>query len=487
MHRRYWRELEEVKKYLDGGHRKTLYIEFQKQVKQTLAGLSVLSPVALSIANVYSREDKQKYPPLKADEKIALKLYKWRKRAKQGQSPKVSDIHDITGVSIICPYPSDTDLVSDFLIKRSRFEHFEIAPTDIRYLDPKDNKGYRAYHGVCRGRGRFSALRCEIQIKTLINESWGVKTHDLTYKPPGDIDLRLNMHMEKLTFTLQLLDEQSEIVKNLMVEAWALDKKRREAAQQQVLISISDKADHRIRKIINEWKKRKGDLATSDLASGNPQKIESMIDKCIAEIGYSMDVCRVACLYATTRSSRDRNDWAIAIIDNWIDAIADPEERRIAGIFRSVANLALGEYEEAIADGRAVVTRALKSKKSRWILQAKINLAYFLAEGYYHRVFDEATGGGEIDRADSEKCRREALRLTHQLRSSTGLLRVALLDTKGAVLIACGDSEAAVREGMELCARAVNAAKHTAHEGQAQAFYALHERRAFRRLLNLDT
>jgi ppGpp synthetase/RelA/SpoT-type nucleotidyltranferase len=485
MHRRYWKELEEVDKYLDRSKRRPTYKEFQRQIKQTLLGLTALSAIAPSISDVYTREDRNKDEPLKTNKKIALKLYKWRHSDTSPRSTTVSDVHDIIGLSVLCPYPSDTDIVKQYLVKH-KFDHFSIARRDVRFLDPKDNKGYRAYHVVCNGRGRFAGLRGEIQIKTLINESWGMKTHDLTYKPPGDIDRRLNMNMEKLTSILQLLDEQSEIVKDLIVQAWSMDKNRREVAQQQLLMHLGSLKDKKIRAITSYWKVHQADFSTSELLSKSHRKIDDMITEYLEESGSNADICRVACLYATSRPNRDKNDWALGIIDNWINSIEKDGDRFKALMFRSIANMALGEYEESIAHGREVLQLAKASKDPQLLTQAITNLAYFLAEGYYHRIFDESLGGGKIDRAYSEDRRMEALKLIKTVDPTDPLGKIAVLDTKGAVLIACGRSEGDVRRGMTLCNQAAALARGTVYAARTLAFHALHERRAFRRLLEPD-
>ena len=67
-----------------------------------------------------------------------------------------------------------------------------------------------------------------------------MKIHDLMYKPPGDIDERLHNHMNKLGQILTLVDDQSEILKCIIEEAWYMDRKRRDAAQKSLLSGVAD-------------------------------------------------------------------------------------------------------------------------------------------------------------------------------------------------------------------------------------------------------
>lgn len=69
---------------------------------------------------------------------------------------------------------------------------------------------------------------CEIQIKTLLHDAWGAKTHDLTYKPSGKIGAELLTSFELLGNNLANLDQQSDALRQSILRNSAVrDAKRR--------------------------------------------------------------------------------------------------------------------------------------------------------------------------------------------------------------------------------------------------------------------
>ena len=67
----------------------------------------------------------------------------------------------------------------------------------------------------------------------------------------------------------------------------------------------------------------------------------------------------------------------------------------------------------------------------------------------------------------------------------------AFKDTEGLIKIAFGKSESDIREGLEMCENAKNLATKDIPDDSpqrrvAEAYYQLHQRRAWRRLLEFD-
>jgi hypothetical protein len=65
----------------------------------------------------------------------------------------------------------------------------------------------------------------------MLHDVWGAKTHDLTYKPEAEFDSKLDKHMNILGDVLRLLDDQSEILKELIHDQWNFDKKERNSQE----------------------------------------------------------------------------------------------------------------------------------------------------------------------------------------------------------------------------------------------------------------
>ena len=486
MQRVYSEQLAEVQKYLGNANRRRLYEDFQDVVKrEILRNLDTPRHFSL-VSEIFSRSDRSPEAPIKTDQKIALKLYKWSRGLEKKDRPKAAEIHDIGGVTVVCNYPSDTDQVAELF--RSSFDSSYFSFTKVDFRDPARTNGYRAYHAVASGLGNYNGITCEVQIKTSLTMSWGAKTHDLTYKPMGEIDKRLNLYMEKLSNVALILDEQSEILKSLIFDAWEMDEERRNTARRQLISGIATSEDPGAAEIANFVSDNSVELSVSSLSDPLHDEALEKIRDCCSDPGPSKDLCRVVVLYALCRKFGDRNDWAIEIIDDWYERIEGDEGEEYGVLaFRSVACMALGEYEEAIETGREIVRRAENLGEKERLVIAKANLAYFLSEAYFHRAFDESSGGGERITKGSDDCRDEALDIAQKLdidKIADIAKKFRTLDTKGGVMITCSESENDIRAGLDICEDARKQSIGSDWEEAAKSFFSLHEKRAFRRLLS---
>lgn len=127
-----------------------------------------------------------------------------RKTKKEEKYEKLPDITDLSGVRITCYFSDDVDKVAEIID-----ENFIILPElsidKRKTLDP-DRFGYLSLHYVVelsddRARlpeyQRFAGLRCEIQIRSILQHAWAEIEHDLGYKSasgvPQDIRRRFSM------------------------------------------------------------------------------------------------------------------------------------------------------------------------------------------------------------------------------------------------------------------------------------------------------
>lgn len=485
MQRVYAEQLVEVKRFLRNANRRNLFIEFQDIVKrEILRNLDAPQHFSL-VSEIFSRKDRSPDAPIKTERKIALKLYKWSRDRKRKQA-RPADVHDIAGVTVVCNYPSDTNIIAQILDKE--FSSTELYFREVEFKDPVKTRGYQAYHVIACGLGRLNGITCEVQIKTALMMGWGIKTHDLTYKPLGEIDDRLNLYMEKLSNVALILDDQSEILKSLIFDAWEMDEERRNTARHQLISNILTLGDQNTEKVAAFLERHSAELSVSSLSDPLHDKVLSMIDECLQSSGHSKDLCRVVVLYSLCRKLGDRNDLAIEHIDDWYNSMKDEDDQKKSVLsFRSVACMALGEYEEAIQTGREIVKISATLRDNDTKIVAQGNLSYFLSEAYFHRVFDESSGAGELITDASEECRLEALSIAQKLqvqKVSDEVRRLRTLDTKGAVLITCSDQETSIRLGLQLCQEAYEGLRSMPSETAAESFFSLHEKRAFRRLLS---
>lgn len=483
MGRIYDQELAEVNAFLDQKSRAKQYYEFQEFIRSKLCEFSAQMELAGRVHEVTSRATSSP-EQLKSRKKIALKLRKWRK-----DKPKtaVSDIHDIAGVTVDCPYPSDVKLVVDFINNnKDRFKN-EFTIFKVHEIERPD---YRAIHLELDGKGKYLGYKAELQIKTVFAKGWGLKTHDLIYKPPGDIDRRLQSHIDKLGHIIAIVDDQSEIVKSLIEQAWSLDRKRRDVAQKSLLSSFGAHIEPALQGLLDFWHENEAEIGSASVGSDIVVQFDDRLAQYRAEHGLNHGFCRIVCIYALSRPLRDRNDLALAFIDDWMEGLDQGSAvYKNARSFLCNVLMALGEYEECIQRSKDIVTLAeLTPEEFGPILAARLNHAYYLSEAYYHRAFDEPLGGGQRDTEETEQCRKGALECILTLRDQVEASprRNQLLDTIGAVLITCGETEEQVREGLKVCQLAAADAKGKDGQELLDSFFALHERRAFVRLVQFD-
>lgn len=193
------------------------------------------------IYSVYSRADKQGGEELKENWKIAKKFGQYKR---EDAAISINDIHDIVGITIVVNFPSDRSVVADYISRKN-----VLRCATVYHSENKEDNGYHAVHLRVRGATiERSFLRAEIQIKTMLHDGWGAKTHDLTYKPEGAIEDALLKHMAILGDVLRRLDDQSELIKDAIRKKWRDDTRYREVAQDALIrsmLSLTDSSNDR--------------------------------------------------------------------------------------------------------------------------------------------------------------------------------------------------------------------------------------------------
>lgn len=145
---------------------------------------------------------------IKSPESMIAKL------EKRGYDTSVSsamkNVFDAAGIRIICPYMDDVYAMADEIARCSDIDVIEVKD----YIkNPKEN-GYRSYHMIVKtpivhcGETRYTV--CEIQIRTMVMNSWAACEHQLKYKNNYIHDKE---HIELLK---KCADEMLKIDKSMM-------------------------------------------------------------------------------------------------------------------------------------------------------------------------------------------------------------------------------------------------------------------------------
>ena len=329
----------------------------------------------------------------------------------------------------------------------------------------------------------YTDIRCEVQIKTMLHDGWTAKTHDLTYKPGGEVDDRLDKHVGVLGDVLQLLDDQSELIKDLIIEKWNMDKGRRAAVRLALLVNLTedDKNLPYYKEIVSLVKRIERTSNHLKYARDTDEEYRELMDsvrRIVTNHGHSHAVCRLIALLACVRESGDLNRYALNEVNKWKRSTKrSPTEHGNALLFYALANYLFGDFIEAVKAGEQTLKYCVK-KVPPLVTGAKQTLSYLIAEAYYHHR-------NTLGVTSAAKARQL---IDEVMQGYKGAKPPSYLDTKGFIEIACGETEAEVKKGLSLCQQALNKINKTdkSRRSIAKAFCWLHKRRAYRRLLEWE-
>lgn len=141
-------------------------------------------------------------------------------------------ITDLIGVRVICLYEPDIAKIKKIL--EDNFDILDVTDK-IKDIESTDNQfGYKSLHldlqldkkrkGLPENK-QYSDLRFEVQIRTIIQDAWGVLDHKIKYKKniPSDLKRRIN----RLAALFELADEEFN---NIKIDTEKFEEQARTAA-----------------------------------------------------------------------------------------------------------------------------------------------------------------------------------------------------------------------------------------------------------------
>lgn len=140
---------------------------------------------------------------------------------KKYQHP-LEEISDISGVRIVYLYKSDITRIENLVE-----EEFNIHERVDKISDQGVEKfGYGALHYVVslkeqHAGARYDDLRevrCEIQIRTILQDAWAIVAHHLSYKHEEDIPNELKRKLHALSGLFETADDQFEGINQKRIE-----------------------------------------------------------------------------------------------------------------------------------------------------------------------------------------------------------------------------------------------------------------------------
>ena len=138
---------------------------------------------------------------------------------------ELSDITDISGVRVVTYFEDEVDIVAEYI--EEEFELDEDNTIDKRVVLEPDRFGYASLHLVVsllpeRSRlleyKRFSKLKVEIQIRSILQHAWAEIEHDLGYKREKAIPSDIRRDFSRLAGHLELADKEFISIRNQLTE-----------------------------------------------------------------------------------------------------------------------------------------------------------------------------------------------------------------------------------------------------------------------------
>jgi ppGpp synthetase/RelA/SpoT-type nucleotidyltranferase len=127
------------------------------------------------------------------------------------------EMSDVAGVRVVHLYIRDIKLIEK-IIK----EEFDLIEKVDKFTDKKPNQfGYGAIHFVVRLRKEISGaryedikrLKCEIQVRTVLQDAWAIIDHHLVYKTESAVPTSLQRKLNGLAGLFETADDQFEQIR----------------------------------------------------------------------------------------------------------------------------------------------------------------------------------------------------------------------------------------------------------------------------------
>lgn len=187
-----------------------LYVEYETCLKSLI--VTLLNGKGIKPQSISSRVKKR--------ENLSEKLDRPNK-----DYGALCEVTDICGIRIITYFKEDVDEAAAIIETEFSIDHENSV--DMRKYDDPDRFGYQSLHYIvslnkkrCRlaEYSRFSGLKAEIQIRTVIQHAWAEIEHDLGYKSASSIPRPIKRRFYRLAAMLEVADEEFTTIKTTLQE-----------------------------------------------------------------------------------------------------------------------------------------------------------------------------------------------------------------------------------------------------------------------------
>lgn len=429
-----------------------------------------------SIHRIYTRGDKQPGgDEFKSTWGIVNKVNRMRRHGDPVNSIPAdpnfffTDLWDIIGLTIVCPRKDDVDTVVDLI---------RTGGNGIQKMYDRavTSQGYRGHHFVLSLSTPIVLLgvKCEVQIKSLLEDAYSALTHDVTYKPPGEIPVTTRALITEIATHLHSIDRQVTLLNEDVRKHWEAERKKNEAQRTELISDLYAAAKEKSRSDQKRWRAFMKITKEIKIAQAADKKA---LNDCFGKLDKFIDGspdyigCALSVYLAFISGDSDAESLSCDLIDKWIHSL-NQRERREAYSLKAYGYYCFGRMVECICEARTALNLAVKEKlEIESLNNHRTNLAYYLADK-----------GGEVTSDEA----KEARQLIGKVLSNTTRKKLtdSQKDSIGFVLIKFGTCKEEVRRGLSMCRRVYMKKKN---KKNYIAAYAYHEKIAQERLTSLPT
>ncbi len=136
---------------------------------------------------------------------------------RKSYSSPLQDITDLSGVRLVYLYHSDLARISSIIE-----DQFKIVEKVDKINEREDDHfGYGALHYLVKIGKKLSGARyddlkdllCEIQVRTILQDSWAIVAHHLSYKKETDVPKQLRRKLNALSGLFETADDQFDRIR----------------------------------------------------------------------------------------------------------------------------------------------------------------------------------------------------------------------------------------------------------------------------------
>ena len=135
------------------------------------------------------------------------------------------DITDISAVRITTYFADDVDVIAKII--QEEFSVDSVESVDKRVFDEPDRFGYLSLHFIAKINPermqlteyrRFSEMRFEIQIRSILQHAWAEIEHDLGYKSSIGVPANVKRRFARVAGLLELADSEFQLIRQSLAD-----------------------------------------------------------------------------------------------------------------------------------------------------------------------------------------------------------------------------------------------------------------------------